>query len=133
MKTLLLIKPDVVASGRYGEIISIVLRNMFKITRLSMESFSDERAARFYEVHKGKPFYDSLMAYITSGPVVAAELEADDAVARLRKLIGDTDPAQADPGSIRCMYGSDITHNAVHGSDSPENAQKELAIAFGDS
>lgn len=98
-----------------------------------MESFSGERAARFYEVHKGKPFYDSLIAYMTSGPVVAAEVEADDAVARLRKLIGDTDPAKADPGTIRCMYGRDITHNAVHGSDSPENAQKELAIAFGDS
>lgn len=132
MKTLLLIKPEIVESGHFGEIISAVLRNKFKVTRLTMETFGREQAARFYEVHEGKPFYDQLLRYITSGPVVAAELEAEDAVARLRALIGDTDPAKAGPGTIRCMYGRDITHNAVHGSDSPENAQKELAIAFGD-
>ncbi len=132
MKTLLLIKPDVVEAGHYGDIISIVLRNEFKITRLSMESLSSERAAKFYEVHKGQPFYENLMKYITSGPVVVAELESEDAVARLRALIGTTDPAQAESGTIRRMYGSNITYNAVHGSDSPENAQKELAIAFND-
>lgn len=130
MKTLLLIKPDVVEAGHYGDIISVVLRHKFKITRLSMESFSSERAAKFYEVHKGRPFYEKLMRYITSGPVVVAELESEDAVARLRELIGNTDPAEAAAGTIRRMYGRDITYNAVHGSDSAENAQKELAIAF---
>jgi len=128
-----MIKPDVVAEGRYGEIISITLRNRFNINRLSMEGFSRDRAEKFYEVHKDRPFYDDLVAYITSGPVVAIEVEDDgDTVARMRELIGATDPAEARPGTIRAMYGSNIQNNAVHGSDSPENAKKELAIAFGD-
>jgi nucleoside-diphosphate kinase len=133
MKTLLMVKPDVVARGDYGNIISIVLRNRFNINRLSIERFSRERAERFYEVHRGRPFFDGLIEYITSGPVVAMELEDDgDTVARLRELIGATDPAEARPGTIRSMYGDNIQNNAVHASDSPENAKKELAIAFGD-
>jgi nucleoside-diphosphate kinase len=133
MKTLLMVKPDVVARGKYGEIISIVLRNKFDINRLSIEEFSRERAERFYEVHRERPFFGELVEYITSGPVVAMELEDDgDTVARVRELIGATDPAEARPGTIRSMYGDNIQNNAVHGSDSPENAKKELAIAFGD-
>ena len=133
MKTLLMVKPDVVARGKYGEIISIVLRNKFNINRLSIERFSRERAERFYEVHRERSFYGELVEYITSGPVVAMELEDDgDTVARVRELIGATDPADARPGTIRSMYGDNIQNNAVHGSDSPENAKKELAIAFGD-
>jgi len=133
MKTLLMVKPDVVARGKYGDIISIVLRNKFNINRLSIEEFSRERAERFYEVHRERPFYGELVEYITSGPVVAMELEDDgDTVTRVRELIGATDPAEARPGTIRSMYGVNIQNNAVHGSDSPENAKKELAIAFGD-
>ena len=133
MKTLLMVKPDVVARGKYGEIISIVLRNKSNINRLSIERFSRERAERFYEVHRERSFYGELVEYITSGPVVAMELEDDgDTVARVRELIGATDPADARPGTIRSMYGDNIQNNAVHGSDSPENAKKELAIAFGD-
>lgn len=133
MKTLLMIKPDVVADGHYGDIISIVLRNKFGINRLSIEQFSRERAEKFYEVHKERPFYRDLVDYITSGEVVAIEVEdSGDTVARLRELIGATDPAEARPGTIRWMYGRNIQNNAVHGSDSPENAKKELAIAFGD-
>jgi nucleoside-diphosphate kinase len=133
MKTLLMIKPDLVAKGHYGDIISIVLRNKFNINRLSIERFSRERAETFYEVHKERPFYRDLVDYITSGDVVVIEVEGDgDTVARLRELIGATDPAEARPGTIRWMYGSNIQNNAVHGSDSPENAKKELAIAFGD-
>jgi nucleoside-diphosphate kinase len=133
MKTLLMIKPDVVAHGHYGDIISIVLRNKFNINRLSIEAFSRERAGKFYEVHKERPFYPDLVDYITIGEVVAIEVEDDgDTVARMRELIGATDPAEARPGTIRSMYGSNIQNNAVHGSDSPENAKKELAIAFGD-
>ena len=133
MKTLLMVKPDVVASGHYGDIISVVLRNRFKINRLSIEEFSRERAEQFYAVHRERPFFGELVEYITGGPVVAIEVEDDgDTVARMRELIGATDPAQAKPGTIRAMYGSNIQNNAVHGSDSPENAKKELAIAFGD-
>lgn len=133
MKTLLMIKPDVVAEGHYGDIISVVLRNRFKINKLSVEHFSRERAEQFYAVHRERPFFGELVEYITGGPVVAIEVEDNgDTVARMRELIGATDPAQAKPGTIRAMYGSNIQNNAVHGSDSPENAKKELAIAFGD-
>jgi nucleoside-diphosphate kinase len=130
MKTLLMVKPDTVEEGHYGDIITFVLRNGFKITRLSMEYFDRERAERFYDVHRERPFFGELVDYITSGPVVAAQLEADDAVSRLRELIGATDPAQARAGTVRAMYGKNIQNNAVHGSDAPENAEKELAIAF---
>ncbi len=132
MKTLLMIKPDTVAQGHTGEIISIVLRNKFNISRLEMVRFARERAEQFYAVHRERAFFQELVQYIASGPVVAMEVEGEEAVARLRELIGATDPAVARPGTIRAMYGIDIRHNAVHGSDSPDNAQKELAIAFGD-
>lgn len=127
-----MIKPDVVAQGHTGEIISIVLRNKFKINRLQMVRFSRERAEQFYAVHRERPFFQDLVRYVTSGPVVAIEVESEEAVSRMRELIGATNPAEARLGTIRSMYGSDIQHNAVHGSDSPDNAQKELAIAFGD-
>ena len=133
MKTLLMVKPDVVARGLYGDIISIVLRNGFNINRLSIERFARERAEEFYAVHRERPFFGELVEYITSGPVVAMELEDDgDTVTRLRELIGATDPAEARPGTIRAMYGDNIQNNAVHGSDSADNAKKELALAFGD-
>jgi nucleoside-diphosphate kinase len=133
MKTLLMIKPDTVEEGHYGDIISLVLRNGFKITRLSMEYFDRARAENFYDVHRERPFFGELVEYITSGPVVAVELEHEDAVARLRELIGSTNPADARPGTVRAMYGKNIQNNAVHGSDAPETAEKELAIAFGGS
>jgi nucleoside-diphosphate kinase len=132
MKTLLMVKPDTVAEGHYGDIISMVLRNRFAIRRLTMTRFSRERAEAFYAVHRARPFFADLVAYITSGPVVAVEVEAEDAVDRLRELIGATNPAEARAGTIRAMYGKNVQNNAVHGSDSPGNAQKELAIVFGD-
>ena len=133
MKTLLMVKPDTVAEGDYGHIITTVLRNGFAINRLNMTRFDRERAERFYEVHRERPFFGELVSYITSGPVVAIEAECDDAVARMRALIGATNPADAVPGTLRAMYGKSLQNNAVHGSDSPENAEKELAIAFADS
>ncbi len=132
MKTLLMVKPDTVEAGHYGDIISIVLKNKLTITRLGLTHFSRERAERFYEVHKERPFFADLVAYITSGPVVTMELEGSEAVTRVRELIGATDPAESRPGTIRSMYGKSLQNNAVHGSDSPESAEKELAIAFGD-
>jgi nucleoside-diphosphate kinase len=130
MKTLLMIKPDTVAEGRVGEIIALVERNRFRIQRLALTRFSRERAERFYEVHRARPFFADLVSYIVSGPVVAIEVEADDAVVRIRELIGATNPADARAGTIRAMYGKSLQNNAVHGSDSPESAQKELEIAF---
>jgi nucleoside-diphosphate kinase len=131
MKTLLMVKPDTVEEGHYGDIITLVLRNGLRITRLSMERFDRARAQRFYDVHRERPFFGELVEYITSGPLVAIEVEGDEAVARVRELIGTTDPAQARPGTIRAMYGKNVQNNAVHGSDSSESAEKELAIAFG--
>lgn len=132
MKTLLMVKPDTVAERQWSEIISIVLKNKFEITRLSITRFDRERAERFYEVHRDRPFFAALVDYITSGPVVVIQVEDDDAVARMRALIGATNPEDATPGTLRAMYGKSLQNNAVHGSDSPENAQKELAIAFDD-
>ena len=130
MKTLLMIKPDTVAEACVGEIIAVVERNRFKINRILMTRFTRERAERFYAMHKERPFFADLVGYITSGPVVALEVEADEAVGRVRELIGATNPADARPGSIRAMYGKSLQNNAVHASDSPASAEKELEIAF---
>jgi len=130
MKTLLMVKPDTVAAGHVGEILALVERNRFQIRRLTLTKFSKERAERFYEMHRSRPFFADLVAYMTSGPVVAVELEGDEAVARIRELIGATNPADARPGSVRAMYGKSLQNNAVHGSDSAESAEKELEIAF---
>jgi nucleoside-diphosphate kinase len=130
MKTLLMVKPDTVAAGNVGEILALVERNHFQIRRLTLTRFSKERAERFYEMHRSRPFFGELVSYITSGPVVAVEVEGDQAVTRIRELIGATNPAEARPGTVRAMYGKSLQNNAVHGSDSPESAEKELEIAF---
>ena len=130
MKTLLMVKPDIVEQGLYGEVIAHVLRNRFKINRLNMLSLDRDMAERFYAVHRERPFFADVIDYITSGPVVAMEIEGDGAIERIRAFIGPTDPAKAPEGTIRYMYGSSIQNNAVHASDSPESAKKELAIVF---
>jgi nucleoside-diphosphate kinase len=130
MKTLLMVKPDTVAAGHVGDILALVERNKFAIHRLTLTRFSKERAERFYEMHRSRPFFGELVSYITSGPVVAVEVEGDQAVTRIRELIGATNPAEARPGTVRAMYGKSLQNNAVHGSDSPESAEKELEIAF---
>jgi nucleoside-diphosphate kinase len=130
MKTLLMVKPDTVAAGHVGDILALVERNKFQIRRLTLTRFSKERAERFYEMHSARPFFGELVSYITSGPVVAVEVESDQAVTRIRELIGATNPAEARPGTVRAMYGKSLQNNAVHGSDSPESAEKELEIAF---
>jgi nucleoside-diphosphate kinase len=131
MKTLLMIKPDAVAEGRVGEILALVEKNRFGIRRLAMTQFTRERAERFYAVHRERPFFKDLVAYITSGPVVAIEIEAEEAVSKIREFIGATNPVDARPGTVRYMYGKSLQNNAVHASDAPDNAQKELEIAFG--
>jgi nucleoside-diphosphate kinase len=131
MKTLLMIKPDAVAEGHVGDILWLVERNRFAIRRLTKTRFSRESAERFYAVHRERPFFKDLVSYITSGPVVAIEIEGDEVVSRIREFIGATNPGDARPGTVRHMFGKSLQNNAVHGSDAPENAQKELEIVFG--
>ncbi len=129
-----MVKPDTVAEGLYGEIVAHVLKNRFRVTNLKMVRLERDRAEQFYDVHRGKEFFPSLVEYVTSGPVVALEIEGGtDVITRIRAFIGATDPAKAEPGTIRYMYGNSIQSNAVHASDSPESAKKELAIVFGGS
>jgi len=130
MKTLLMVKPDVVEQRLHGEIISHVLRNRFQIANMRMLSLDREMAERFYEVHREREFFSSVIDYITSGPVVALEIHGEGVVGEIRAFIGATDPELAAPGTVRYMYGSSIQNNAVHASDSSESAKKELAIVF---
>lgn len=133
MTTLLMIKPDIVERGLHGEIIAHVLKNRFEIKNLRMIRLDRPTAERFYGVHKDREFFPSLIDYITSGPVVAMEVAGDNIIGTIRAFVGVTDPSEAQPGTIRYMYGISIQNNAVHASDSPESAKKELAIAFGGS
>jgi nucleoside-diphosphate kinase len=130
MKTLLMIKPDMVQKGLWGDIIAVVLKNRFAVTRLAMTRFDTARAESFYDVHRGKEFFPALVGYMTSGPVVAMEIEGEDIIARIRAFVGATDPAKAQAGTVRFMFGISLQNNAVHASDSPESAKKELAIVF---
>ena len=130
-RTLLMIKPDAVARQAIGEILRRLEGEGFAIRELQMTCLDVDRARRFYEVHKARPFYDALVEFITSGPVVPTVLERDDAVAHLRRFIGVTDSAEAAPGTIRREFGTDVQRNAVHASDSPENAAREIAFFFG--
>ncbi len=129
-RTLLMIKPDAVEKNAIGRIISMVEENGFRVVGLQSKHFSREEAERFYEVHRGKPFFNSLVDYITSGMVVGVMLEREDAVRKLRELVGATDPREARLGTIRAVFGESIERNAVHASDSPENALRELSFFF---
>jgi len=129
-KTLILAKPDAVQRGLVGEIISRVEQKNLKITALRMLQMDEAMAKRHYAVHAGKPFFPGLVEFITSGPIVAAVVEGDRAVEVLRQMMGDTDPVKASPGTIRGDYGMDIGQNLIHGSDSEENARKEIELFF---
>ena len=130
-KTLFMVKPDAVARGLVGEIVAVMEREGFEIERLEMQRFERARAEAFYDVHRDKPFFASLIEYITSGSVVAMVLAGDYAITRVREIMGATDPAQAASGTIRRKYGESIERNAVHGSDSPTSAAHEIAVVFG--
>ncbi len=129
-KTLAIIKPDAVNDNYIGEIISLICKAGFKIKALKMVKLSEDAAKAFYEIHKDKPFYNDLVEYMTSGPCVPIALEKVNAVEDYRKLIGATDPAQAEPGTVRKLYARSKQYNAVHGSDSDENADKEISFFF---
>ncbi len=129
-KTLILIKPDGVQRGLVGTIIDRFERRGLKLVGLKLMQMSPELAARHYEVHKERPFYRSLVEYITSGPIVAMAWEGKGAITAARKTMGVTNPTAADPGTIRGDLGMEIGRNLVHGSDSPENAVKEVNLFF---
>jgi len=125
-----MIKPDAVANGYTGAILDHIKKGGFKITAMKYLWLTPEKAGEFYAVHKARPFYNDLVSFMSSGPIVAAILEKDNAVEDFRKLIGATDPAKAEPGTIRNLFAKSIDANAVHGSDSDENAQIEGNFYF---
>jgi len=123
-RTLAIIKPDAVAGGVVGTILAMIEQAGFRICGLEMVRLTKERAREFYAVHEGKPFFGSLSAFMASGPVVVVALEREDAVAHLRKVIGATDPAEAEAGTIRALYAENKERNAIHASDSDETARQ---------
>ena len=128
--TLTMLKPDSVEAGNIGNILQMITDAGFDIKAMKLTQLSRERAEEFYAVHKERPFYGELVEYMTSGPIVAAILEKDNAVEDFRTLIGATDPAEAEEGTIRKKYAESKGRNAVHGSDSDENAQIEGSFHF---
>lgn len=129
-QTLSIIKPDAVEANHVGAIIDRFEQAGLKVAALKMVKLSKKQAEEFYSVHKSRPFYNDLVTYMISGPVVIQVLEGEDAVAKNRKIMGATNPKQAEKGTIRADFGTDIEHNAVHGSDSLENAKKEISFFF---
>jgi nucleoside-diphosphate kinase len=125
-----MIKPDAVKAGHIGAILNKINEAGFSITALKLTRMSPESAARFYAVHRERSFFNELVEFMSSGPIVAAILEKENAVDDFRKLIGATDPAKAEPGTIRALYAKNVGENAVHGSDSDENAGLESAFHF---
>lgn len=125
-----MIKPDGVAANNTGKILDHIVSNGFRLIAMRYTRLTREQAMKFYEVHKERPFYGELVDYMSSGPIVAAILEKDNAVADFRKLIGATDPSQAEEGTIRKLYAESKAKNAVHGSDSDENAEIEGNFFF---
>lgn len=129
-RTLVMIKPDGVERNLIGKIINIFEENGLRVVALKKVRLGKEQAKKFYEVHKERPFFESLTDYISSGPVVVMVLEGEDAISKVRALMGETDPKEAKEGTIRKLFGIDKEKNTVHGSDSPESAKKEIAFFF---
>ncbi len=129
-KTLMILKPDTIINKHIGHIITKIEENGFKIVGLKLIRMSRKDAEKFYEVHKERPFYNDLCNYMSSGPVIVGVLEAENAVQKWRDLIGATDPKEAKEGTIRKLYATNKEANAVHGSDSVENAKKEISYFF---
>jgi nucleoside-diphosphate kinase len=130
-RTLSIIKPDAVAKNVIGEIYSRFEKAGLKIVEARMEYLSSEQAEGFYAVHRERPFFNDLVKFMTSGPVMIQALEGEDAIALNRKLMGATNPAEADAGTIRADFAKSIDANAVHGSDGPDTAKTEIAYFFG--
>lgn len=128
--TFTMIKPDAVKNGHIGAILNKITEAGFRIVAMKFTRMSAAKAGKFYDIHKERPFYGELVEFMTSGPIVAAVLEKDNAVEDFRKLIGATDPAKADEGTIRKLYATSLGENAVHGADSDENALREAGFHF---
>ncbi|HEY4485895.1 MAG TPA: nucleoside-diphosphate kinase [Nitrospiria bacterium] len=129
-RTLAIIKPDAVSRNAIGEVVGRYEKKGFKIAAMKRIRMTKSEAEGFYHVHKDRPFFDSLTGFMASGPVVVLTLEGEDVIKRHRDLMGATDPKKADPGTLRRDFGSDIEHNAVHGSDSAESARFEIGYFF---
>jgi nucleoside-diphosphate kinase len=129
-QTLAIIKPDAVATQHTGEIIARYQKAGIQIDAIKMIQIDRDRAEEFYAEHKGKPFFNDLVNFMTSGPVIVMVLSGDNVIARNRELMGVTDPAKAADGTIRKEFGTSLTRNAVHGSDSPASAKREIALFF---
>ena len=128
--TFSMIKPDAVERGLTGQVIARLEAKGLKVVAMRMIKIDNKRAKKLYEVHKGKPFYDGLIEYAMSDPVVTMILEGEDAVRRLRQVIGATDPSKAEPGTVRRDFGITVLKNVIHAADSPENAEREMRIFF---
>ena len=131
-RTLTILKPDAVAAGHAGAILAHLEKEGFRLIGVKKLRLSPDQARAFYEVHRERPFFGGLVTFMTEGPVLVAALERAEAVAHLRKTMGATDSRKADAGTVRQRFGTDIERNAIHGSDSPENAAKEVAFFFGE-
>ncbi len=129
-RTLCIIKPDAVSKGLAGQILSKIISEGLKVIGLRMLHLSQSEAEGFYAVHRERPFFSDLVSFMTSGPIIVVALEGKDAIARYRKLMGATDPAKADDGTLRKLYAESIQNNAVHGSDGPDTAKIEIAYFF---
>jgi nucleoside-diphosphate kinase len=130
MLTLAIIKPDAVQAGNAGKVLAHLEAQGFKIRSARLVRLSQPQAEAFYAVHRDRPFFRSLVTFMTSGPALALALERDNAVAHLREAIGATDPAEAKPGTVRKLYAQSKERNAIHASDSSENAAREVAFFF---
>lgn len=130
-RTFTMIKPDAVKSGHIGAILAKINEAGFKIVAMKFTKLSAEKAGEFYAIHSARPFYGELVDFMSSGPIVSAILEKENAVEDFRKLIGATNPLEAAPGTIRALFAKNIGENAVHGSDSDENASIESSFHFG--
>src|SRR4249919_974174 len=129
-QTFTMIKPDAMKNGHAGAIIDRIIKEGFRIVAMKLTKLSADKAGEFYAVHKERPFYGELVQFMSSGPIIAAILQKDNAVAEFRTLIGATNPAQAADGTIRKLYATNVGENAVHGSDSDENAKMEGDFFF---
>ena len=131
-RTFSIVKPDAVAKHGIGKVLARIEEGGLKVVAGRYLQLTQEQAEGFYAVHKERPFYGELVAFMTSGPVFVSCLEGENAIARYREILGATNPAEADAGTVRALYGTDIEKNAAHGSDAPETAATEIAFFFGD-
>ena len=129
-RTFSIIKPDAVAAGQAGEILALIQKAGFKILALRMTRLSEAQAQGFYAVHRERPFFQGLVKFMTEGPIIVMALEREDAIAKLREVMGATNPANAAEGTIRKRFAANIERNCIHGSDAPETAEVELRYFF---